>query len=862
MEKLSKEIPLLGISNSSVADVCNDGECCDIVNMRNDYGVWNVCGKPQKVLDGNSEGRICRFIHCNNNYVHLISYDGTTVWWEANIVNNQSVKVGKSIATIENVSSFESVGNILISVCEGGNQFSLFTDNEYSHIGSIESPILSFNLEYSHTAKTIANPVALPHKHTESINKEKNYAFIAERFYKQVIAKRENNGTLNSPFLIRYALKLYDGSYIKPSAPVLMMPTDDIRKGFSGTIKILKNKDEEYSLDYIGNIYKCYSLFFNGYEIPSEKWDNIISSVDIFISKPISIASENFDLVKGNNERQGENEGEILLDIEYPSLSNSQFKKKIIEENVFYKIASFKLYELRNSNTYTEELLIPYKFDEIASQETLPVDNFSHYDIFGDASLLYNSRLHIGNIRRYLPKIFNLSNFIVSQNEFNKKVSKCSFSGAVSCHIRVKINDDNGIKYVEMDLPIHREGYLSPYISYPDSRAYTMQIWVKYSDGTIRYKWINLNSSKTENMAYYINSQFSGIELEEYNIQIPTSTQRDYDSFPNLLRVSNHENPFYFPQELSYSISNGEILNISTVTTELSQGRYGEFPLYIFTSDGIWTLQQGSEEVVYQSLLPVSRDIAISNKGIASTNNAIVFLSDKGLMLLSGSNVTQLSSFGLERTDIISPIEVEGKEVSIKSDQMCVDNFKEYIKNSHIKFNYSNNELLFLDSGKEYLYSFSLNGTGWSRIEFTNNPLLLFLNIYPDLYVSDSTGNLFNLSKEIKSDSLPFIVTTRAIKCIDNFRFKQLKEVFIKGELDFIEDSICVSILGSNLPDRDFLPIASYSLKNSFVDGVRIPVFSPAYKYFRISVFGNGKSGMNINGIILMFAIKYGARAR
>ena len=401
MEKLSKEIPLLGISNSSVADVCNDGECCDIVNMRNDCGVWNVCGKPEKVLEGNSEGRICRFIHCNNNYAHLISYDGSTVWWEANIVNNQSVKVGMSIAKIENVSSFESVGNILISVCEGGNQFSLFADNTYSHIGTVESPTLSFNLEFSHTAKTIANPIDLPYKHTESVNKEKNYAFIAERFYKQVIAKKENNGTLNSPFLIRYALKLYDGSYIKPSAPVLMMPTDDIRKGFSGTIKILKDEEENYSLDYIGNTYKCYSLFFNGYEIPSEKWDNIISSVDIFISRPISIASENFDLVKGNNERQGENEGEILLDIEYPSLSDSQFRKKIIEENVFYKIASFKLYELRNSNTYTEELIIPYKFDEIASQETLPIDNFSHYDIFGDASLLYNSRLHIGNIRRY-----------------------------------------------------------------------------------------------------------------------------------------------------------------------------------------------------------------------------------------------------------------------------------------------------------------------------------------------------------------------------------------------------------------------------------------------------------------------------
>ena len=74
MEKFSKEIGLLGISNSNVADDCEDGACCDIVNMRNNNGIWRVCGMPEKIIE--CENSMCKFVHCNNDYSHLISYDG------------------------------------------------------------------------------------------------------------------------------------------------------------------------------------------------------------------------------------------------------------------------------------------------------------------------------------------------------------------------------------------------------------------------------------------------------------------------------------------------------------------------------------------------------------------------------------------------------------------------------------------------------------------------------------------------------------------------------------------------------------------------------------------------------------------
>ena len=56
---------------------------------------------------------------------------------------------------------------------------------------------------------------------------------------------------------------------------------------------------------------------------------------------------------------------------------------------------------------------------------------------------------------------------------------------------------------------------------------------------------------------------------------------------PNKLRVSQINNRFVFPQEFTYILSGGEITDLAAATAALSQGQYGEFPLYVFTTEGI-----------------------------------------------------------------------------------------------------------------------------------------------------------------------------------------------------------------------------------------------------------------------------------
>ena len=863
MEKFSKEIKLSGISNNDVAEMCEDGACCDIINMRNSNGIWSVCGMPEKIIE--SSNRVCKFVHCNNDFSNLISYDGKTVYWEAKIKDEGCEVIKTPIADIDNVISFEAMGNILISVCESGNQYSIFNKGKYSHIGKIEIPLLNFRLESHIDSYSMIPWITLPKPMGDKYFRIENYYYLAEKFYNTTLSEIYNSANtercFNTPFFIRYAARLFDGSYIKPSAPVLMLPEKDIRDYFKKDITI-KYSDGNYTITSLDTSYRNYHLFFEAKSLPSDEWDDIISGIDIFISKPISIASDNF---YGSTEHSisTDEAGNYYVKLEFPTLSDDEIKEKLANESLFYKIASYKLSDLRKEKTYKESITPPVDINNLPTQEILPIDNFSHYNFSGDVWFLYNSRFHIGNIRRYLPHPFNISNFIIEQDMFNGYTAEQKIENVEKCHIRVLVKSTTGNKYIEMDSTIPKEGYITPYISYPDSRATNMEVWIKYNDGTKRYISMPLVGSKVENMAYFINDDYKSISFEEYDGEIPTEKRFDYDYFPNLLRVSNVENPFYFPQELSYSVSNGKILNIATVTTELSQGRYGDFPLYIFTSDGIWALEQGDGDVIYKSLLPVSRDIALSKKSIVNTDKAIIFLTEKGLMILNGSNVVQLSTFGLERYDMINTNEVNGAVFNIKSEQKIIDNFKDSISDSDIEFNYNNNELLFLKEGENYLYSFTLDTCMWNRIVFTSNAMHSFIKLYPQLLISDKDGNIYNVSKENRDSFMPFIFTTRAIKASNNYTLKHLKEIIFKGELNFIDESgMTLELFGSNYPDRGFTSIAKAKIKNSVVDGVRISVCAPAYKYFRISGYGNAKCGMNINNILLTCSIKYNSKAR
>ena len=132
--------------------------------------------------------------------------------------------------------------------------------------------------------------------------------------------------------------------------------------------------------------------------------------------------------------------------------------------------------------------------------------------------------------------------------------------------------------------------------------------------------------------------------FDEAADSIPRSgAERTYPdtTYPNKLYMSYANQPLALDRNAALTFS-GEIRAMSVVTKALTQGQFGKFPLYVFTSDGIWMLEINDEGAIRFSN-PVSRDVITAGTQPLQTDDAIFFITEQGLKRVVGQEVTLVS---------------------------------------------------------------------------------------------------------------------------------------------------------------------------------------------------------------------------
>ena len=112
-------------------------------------------------------------------------------------------------------------------------------------------------------------------------------------------------------------------------------------------------------------------------------------------------------------------------------------------------------------------------------------------------------------------------------------------------------------------------------------------------------------------------------------IIVPEESQRE-QLYKNGLKVSQVNNPFNFPDENTYLIGTGTIRNLSSNAMRISEGQFGQFPLYILTTENIYALNVG-QEVLYTTQSPVSNESPTSDV-ICQTPFGVIFIGKKRLI--------------------------------------------------------------------------------------------------------------------------------------------------------------------------------------------------------------------------------------
>lgn len=555
------------------------------------------------------------------------------------------------------------------------------------------------------------------------------------------------------PFLVRYAYRLYDGSHIMQSAPVLMVP--DAGNNPFTLVNTYSDTSSDHKLySQILTVSRPMQLQMQVWASKAVResllqWKDIITSVDIFITPPIDSysldgAELNFKalpmtIIMGVQSvqhttlarawHQGDLKGYLFqggtfaadhqwavpatgpanvptpykkwtidntttqpsTDDPYADTGNSltqldaiidaakdrntrrigaAFKRTgsvtdwVLAASTFFRLQEFTLDALCTPDAYAT--LTPVTRDGgILNLETFPqlTDGY-HERTVKSASVLnvYNSRLNIADISE-VELTDTHAGTLAPYTQLGATaalggtdpVADGSFSSAVSTPSVADIYlEENGIRQI-VTASIGDRGFITSwpmFLFYPNPTAKYINI-----RGTIRRTgvnrsvslWFTLTPHPTLSGAVYFAGYYSfpestpAIELQQ---QQPAEIATWH---PGTIRHTNHlytslpGNPFSFSAAGQGEVGSGTIQALAATTQAVSSGTaFGQMPLYAFCTDGIWALQP-DDQGQFVARQPVSRETLIHPTALLPIDNAILFLTARGLFQLAGGQTSLLS---------------------------------------------------------------------------------------------------------------------------------------------------------------------------------------------------------------------------
>ena len=655
---------------------------------------------PLKV--SNTVARL-RYVHTTVAYTHFLATVGDSLYWF-----HENGSLGGSgaytIYTFSSIIKLESVGNTLVVLDANGIHYILWNQKQstYEYLGQ-QPPFV--DLQFSLSSQKycsdwqmkygegtyIGTCISIPKDEAYDINDiDISSSGTSGKLNKQQSAMTEaawavinrtnavtaEKGYFYAPFLVRYCYRLYDGSSILHSAPVIMPVAfedpfivrfenaDVYRDGnvriniHGGTVTIEGNDYDNVLTYYPSAVSLTYrNRTASAFTQLRNRWKDIVKSIDVFVSpqvtpyKPdslitsISVKDQNWGLRNAQilNLPSIYNQERAALDL--PRMSEDEYITALRNTANFYLFHSFNL-EDTLATSYTE-INTGINTQTIVTREQMTDDYKTHNLLLpldpDKASLyVYNHRLNASALKERLYEGFPLYNAWTDALHDYLTIRK----------IIVLLQTDQGQKTVIQDYGSGNSvsiTQLSDWLFfYPDSRAVKTVVVISYTryGSTVIGHWIftmkqhpQLNGAYVDDEAirHIIHNSFYWPNNGDYS-----ATTDDLVPLPNKIYTSEVNNPYYFPVSGINTVGTGTVLAIASTTRALSQGQFGQFPLLAFTTDGIWALSVSSTGS-YSAIHPVSRDVCTNPAAVCQLDQSVTFVNTRGLARVVEQNVVPMS---------------------------------------------------------------------------------------------------------------------------------------------------------------------------------------------------------------------------
>lgn len=767
--------------------VSSDGSCSESLNVELDHGEIAPLINPRPAnadyglnnIDADSH---ILYIHKGNGYENLIVLGDDNVLY--------SYPGEHDFATLdpgETVISISSVGNTLVVRTSARMLYALYKDGSYNYLGDrIPEPEIDFvtlNFDYGHLYAATGQEL------WEGLTQEQRSLLQTASFWQQAYSDRlagvsNTNTTIaasvenilwgeaasvlkserrsHMPFFVRYAVRLYDDSVIYTSVPFLMNPSSGLLYFYAGGRFTMYGKFGDAKMQVVG--------------WDTEGWEDIIKSVDIFVSRPLYRPLYNSMIqtcVSASDPLDS------YYDTRFEMADDRSLEESLLSATNYYLVKTIKPDEVADYSTF--DYIIPEKYlneDELVIQEVLKEGYRDNHYYMLNGMRNVNGRLLSSGIE-----------YDIALPSYSRPSWVVNSIPELVTHI-FELKDDSGIShYVGRDYA--SVGNTIKWVSYPDTRC--IGVYVTFN-GTTRY--VPMSPHPSLQIAYAVDTYSLGEfgSASHYEEKVAPDWPDRHISEPNLLVQTKSGNPFLVTFD-GFGTEEGNVLNVAQITAPLSEGQFGQHSLYIFTDEGIFARAIKADGSL-GNLDSVSREICSSPDSILAFEQAVVFVSDRGVNILHGRDVTCISQkmdgpdYDLNDNTLESYL-----SGAVNYDYATGGNtaFKEFIKECRIIYDAAGRRLILFRTDEKCQYVYKLDTQSWHRMMLDDKySWIKAMNSYPESKVvlvdDEQKEGVFDFSVSPGSYSgqtvQKGIVVTRELSFESADVYKSIQHMKIRGRYE------------------------------------------------------------------------------
>ncbi len=631
-----------GKTNYAVEEKAPTGSCSTLVNLRENSGGLTPVGTPA-TLTTLAKGEQLIAAHETHGVINLISLAGNTIKWHATIADNGILTTkDSSLCNIDSkLTAISTIGDYMMtSTTNGSIILKYYNGDDTYKVLDIDSAIPRLILceaatgRISEDVPAIEFETAYPRWQPPlNANDIAKLSANAQDTYKHMQRYASANGLLIQPLLARYAVRLWDDSYLWVSPPVL------VGKGLQraeSSATVLTGDNNFTGTGQSRLEVETFRMAMIVEKGSKEDWDTFIKSIDILVtpeSSPVDTSSlVDYTCLTDTQD----NVLSYRLEYSLKSVSSDAIKQRLLDCNEW--IIACRITDMA---ALRQGIVKAANCDVAADATGLPGTmkryELTSYDNIGtvDTAQLSLCMEAIGYKRCYNYILCHNRRFFASGdtarlvNPWHPTMYWHGNLDAGNCDIIVethlKTPDGTAVTYWKGSSDIV-PAELNPILTYPDPRAFRMKIMLLVN-GSVRQveadlcpsnrQWMAISSSKLQPLSFTDTGAGSLPELDEKTC---------VESIIGKVFEYTELNPLTINRV--HDICDHPILAI-TAAARHTNNNIGS-PIYVFAEDGTYAMPYLTASAKYAPAVPLtSRRIARQVKPIGSYTN-VYFASDDG----------------------------------------------------------------------------------------------------------------------------------------------------------------------------------------------------------------------------------------